>query len=410
MKAPLQFVPIFGLYCCVIFGGSIALPTVLAEEMPIYADADDSSITISPYKLIVNAQGQYEDVLVIVRKTLPSGYNITDFDLTLFFDGVNVAQAYALRYCYVDDNFLASFDRTALQDNPDVLAMAGSEVVGRIEGTYTAENTSGETMQDTLSGQDIVEIMDPDWEMSITKELVAPAGDDVLVGFDTDLQFSQNLLPWDRGQQAETSCGQTFKFSRPFRLDKITMKVKTDTIDISGKSVELMLGMGHNHPTDSRLSSIILSPSEKLPNSMGFNRVWYLTFDFEDLLLLPNTDYAFMLRFASGGGKEGLEANVFAMGRYAYEDGAAFIVFGWSAQTILNNELVFFLHGEILSQSPLLGDANIDYRVDFEDYAAIADSWLRDDIPACCGADISCDGQIDFRDLNYLVLHWLDKL
>ncbi|UCG59542.1 MAG: PQQ-binding-like beta-propeller repeat protein [Phycisphaerales bacterium] len=63
-----------------------------------------------------------------------------------------------------------------------------------------------------------------------------------------------------------------------------------------------------------------------------------------------------------------------------------------------------------IGQPTLTGDANVDFRVDFRDYAAIAGSWLRNDVPACCGADISCDGQIDYGDLNYLVLHWLDRL
>jgi len=409
-----RFSAILAMWLLLTDVASIAQATNVTSESPISTinELTDSSITISPYRIVLNSQGQHEDVLVIIRKALPSGYRITGFQLSLLFDGIEVVQAYALRYCYVDDNFLASFDRTTIQENPDVLAMAGSEVLGRIEGTYTAENADGDIWQDTLSGQDLVEIMDPDWQMTVTKSAAVPNTPDILVGFDTDQQGSQNLLPWDRGQGVETSCGQTFSFSEPVRLDKITLKIKTTDVDISNKPAELWFGEGFHHVTDSGITSLIITPSENLPAAMGVEQIWYLTFDFDNQYLLADTDYAFLLRFASGGSgeKEGLEANVFAVGEYVYEDGAAFIYSGNWSSTILNNELVFYLHGEILSQSPLLGDANIDFRVDFEDYATIAQNWLGDYTPECCGADISCDGQVDYSDLGYLLLNWLDRL
>ncbi|MBN1123398.1 MAG: DUF2202 domain-containing protein [Sedimentisphaerales bacterium] len=369
-------------------------------------------IQVSPNQIVLNAQGQQEDILVIIRKSMASGYEITDFALTLYFNEIEVAQAYALRYCYIDDNFLASFDWDTILNNPAVVAMAGSEVIARLDGWYTAQNGEGETLQDTLAGQDLVQIMDPDWEMTITKSDTYPDGEDVLLGFDTDQQASQNLLLWDRGQGAETSYGQTFRFDRPIRLDKITLKIKTTDIDISEEPVELWFGRGFHDVTDSRLSSLIVTPSANLPVAMGMEEVWYLTFDFENQYLLADTDYGFMLRFAGGGSGQGggLEANVFAMGQYSYDDGAAFIYSGNWSGTVLNNELVFFLHGQEITVSPLLGDSNIDFTVNLLDQAILSNYWLAEYNPVCCGPDVNCDGLVDLGDLYYIVQNWLETL
>ena len=126
------------------------------------ADAALVSITISPHKLVLKAKGQFEDVQAVIRMAMPSGYRLSDFAVGLSFDGVLVSEAYAMRYCPVDDNFLASFDRHALQENPEVIAMAGSVVRAKVEGWYEAVSADGTTaIRRAFLGYDDVEIVLP---------------------------------------------------------------------------------------------------------------------------------------------------------------------------------------------------------------------------------------------------------
>jgi len=120
------------------------------------------SITVAPFKINIKAQGQFEDVLVVIRMPLASGYSLADYDVRMKFDGIEVSQAYAFRYCPIDDNFLASFDRMELQQNPDVIAMAGQTVTAVVEGWYTAISADGQTtIRKEFSGIDLVEILNP---------------------------------------------------------------------------------------------------------------------------------------------------------------------------------------------------------------------------------------------------------
>lgn len=123
------------------------------------------SVTLCPYKINLNAVGQWEDVQAVIRLPMPAGFALTDFAVELWFDDVCVAEAYAMRYCYVDDNFLASFDRAELQVNPDVIAMAGSTVTATVEGWYAATNGEGDVIVVPFSGATPVEILAPGKKM-----------------------------------------------------------------------------------------------------------------------------------------------------------------------------------------------------------------------------------------------------
>lgn len=54
-----------------------------------------------------------------------------------------------------------------------------------------------------------------------------------------------------------------------------------------------------------------------------------------------------------------------------------------------------------------IGDLNQDGLVDFLDYAMFALPWLETDCGTCGGADLTGDGDADFRDLNNLCRNWL---
>jgi hypothetical protein len=71
-----------------------------------------------------------------------------------------VSEAYAVRYCAIDDVLSVSFDRTALQENPDVRALAGLVVEARVEGSVTVLDDEAAT-EVFLFGYDEMEILNP---------------------------------------------------------------------------------------------------------------------------------------------------------------------------------------------------------------------------------------------------------
>lgn len=245
--------------------------------------------------------------------------------------------------------------------------------------------------------------------MEITKCDAAPSGNDVLIGFDTDGVGSQQFFPMGRGGGSsgvgggETAYGQTFSFDANVLLDKITFKVRT-TQDVSGVPLLLWFGTGYTGQLKSGLSSLILEPEAPLPSGMGVGGdPWYLTLDIEDQPLEAGRTYAFMPRFASGGsGGNHPEMEVGFMGRYAYDDGAAFTFdAGFGYNTILNNEMVFFLHGETI---PFIGDFDLDGRVCQSDLTLLLSHWGSDDQPTEWAGP--WDGQVDQNELTDLLSNW----
>ena len=139
--------------------GLIAVVLLLAMA-PTQAFCDE--MTMSPHKIILNARGQFEDVQAVIRIPLQAGYYLTDYRVTLRFNDIPVSEAFDFRYCYNDDNFLASFDRTALQADPAVIAMANTVVTATVEGWFEAAADDGSVYTQDFSCNDQVEILDPD--------------------------------------------------------------------------------------------------------------------------------------------------------------------------------------------------------------------------------------------------------
>ena len=212
--------------------------------------------------------------------------------------------------------------------------------------------------------------------MMITKSDTPPSTADLLVAFDTTAEGSQHFFPMVRGGGTsgvgggETAFGQTFRFDTAVLLDKITFEVRV-TQDVSGTPLLLWFGTGYTGQINSGLSSLLIAPESDLPTGMGSSGdIWYLTLDIVDQSLMPNHVYAFMPRFASGGGG-GVhpEMEVGFMGTYCYEDGAAFTFDGgFGYNTILNNEMAFFLHGGFIAT--LAGDFDGNGDVDGDDFLA----------------------------------------
>ena len=116
-------------------------------------------VSICPHKIILNAEGQSDDVQAIVRIVLPSA-SLESFDAVLYLDGVEVAVAESAYYCAVDDNLIIGFDRTDLQNNPDVQALAGQTVVAEVVGSVVV-NCGDELVEESFSGSDTVQILKP---------------------------------------------------------------------------------------------------------------------------------------------------------------------------------------------------------------------------------------------------------
>ena len=118
------------------------------------------TVNVNPHKIVLNAQGAFDDVQANVRIVLPGAW-VVDFDVTLAFDGVVVAEAESAYYCVLDDILIVGFDRTALQNNPDVQALANSTVTATVNGTVTVKNADGLETTVSFSGSDTVEIVAP---------------------------------------------------------------------------------------------------------------------------------------------------------------------------------------------------------------------------------------------------------
>ena len=118
------------------------------------------TVNINPHKIVLNAQGASDDVQANVHIIL-AGAPVVDFDVTLSFDGIVVAKAESAFYCVLDNILIVGFDRTSLQNNPDVQDMANKTVTAKVAGTVTVENADGDEITASFSGSDTVEIVAP---------------------------------------------------------------------------------------------------------------------------------------------------------------------------------------------------------------------------------------------------------
>ena len=144
-----------GIIRLAAFAAIVAVTPCFAES----AEAGEAPLSMTPFKLILNAQGQFEDVEGNFGVGLPPG-TIDAFAFDLYLDGILVSEAYAVRYCFIDNVLSVSFDREALQANPDVVAMAGLIVEAQVKGSVVVDDGAVATEVD-LVGTDEMEILRP---------------------------------------------------------------------------------------------------------------------------------------------------------------------------------------------------------------------------------------------------------
>ena len=145
-----------------------ALTLLVALTVIFFSTTDGvlgQSMTMSPYKICLNANGQSDNFQAVIPMTLEPGYTYYGCEATLYIDGQFIADSYGAKYCYIDDNLLVYFDRDEVLSNPvlEELALAGStygaEVVGNL---IMAPIDGGENISRGFSAQDDVLVFDPD--------------------------------------------------------------------------------------------------------------------------------------------------------------------------------------------------------------------------------------------------------
>ena len=136
----------------------VLLASVLLAAVSVVCLAE--TVNINPHKIVLNAEGAADDVQANIPMVLP-GARIVDFDVTLEFNDIVVAEAESARYCVIDDILIIGFDRTDLQNNSDVQDVANSTVTAAVEGSVTVINPLGDETTRSFSGTDMVEIVKP---------------------------------------------------------------------------------------------------------------------------------------------------------------------------------------------------------------------------------------------------------
>ena len=175
---------------------------VLAGSLPAAppaAAADEVTVNMRPDVIVLNSQGDAEDVVAQIVMSMTAGHSIQSFDILLRFDGVHVADAFALDYCFVENIFSASFDKKALMQNQDVINMGNSTVTARVEGQITTADDTGGSVVMEFFGFDDVEIVLPD-----------PCWGDFDDDYDVDGADLADFLAGDNWtpQQLETLAGE----------------------------------------------------------------------------------------------------------------------------------------------------------------------------------------------------------
>ena len=143
-------------------GSAVLVFVGVLPATPPAAAVSEVTVNMRPDVIVLNAQGDAEEVVAQIVLPMTPGHNIQSFDISLRFDGVHVADALALDYCFSEGIFSASFDKKELLQNQDVIDMANSTVTARVEGQIMTAAMAGGIVVMEFFGFDDVEIVLPD--------------------------------------------------------------------------------------------------------------------------------------------------------------------------------------------------------------------------------------------------------
>ena len=184
----------------------------------------------------------------------------------------------------------------------------------------------------------------PAASMTISVSPEPPPMTGVLVGYDADDDVGSYLCT--HGTQTVVDLGQTFRLSQLSILDRITLKLRPLTDRTAGELVLLVLG-AFAGPGDDSMDELLAYEIQVLPSTLPTGEVRYVTFDIADFPLEAERQYGFSLGFVGGGNVNNARLEVLHVGEDAYPDGLAIEKAG-AVTTALPNDLVFFLHTEVL--------------------------------------------------------------
>lgn len=121
------------------------------------------SMTMSPYKICLNANGQSDNFQAVIPMTLEPGYTYYGCEATLYIDGQFIADSYGAKYCYIDDNLLVYFDRDDVLSNPVLQELTGVTHTAMVEGNLImAPTDGGDNIVRGFTAYDDVLVFDPD--------------------------------------------------------------------------------------------------------------------------------------------------------------------------------------------------------------------------------------------------------
>lgn len=134
----------------------------LTDDFNIKSDLTLSDqMHVAPFKIILNSRGTDYVIRTIFSGSMPSGYHIDSYDLSLYFNDVKVVDATSFRYCYTDYNYITEFPRSIIVSNSYVRSLAGKTVQVYMKGTYVLKNSNNEIIERTVDRTGSVEIVQP---------------------------------------------------------------------------------------------------------------------------------------------------------------------------------------------------------------------------------------------------------
>jgi hypothetical protein len=116
-------------------------------------------LRVNPSRIILNSRSSSNFIKTMYSGTIPSGYRIHSFDIDIFIEGVDIADAIDFEFCYVDNMFMATFRRADIVNNSFIRSLAGNTVTVISQGSYTLINSDNQTINVSFSKTGTAQIL-----------------------------------------------------------------------------------------------------------------------------------------------------------------------------------------------------------------------------------------------------------
>jgi len=139
------------------------IASILLLTLSIFVIPDSAcgqTMSIAPFKIVLNQQGKTESIQAVISMPLEAGYMFSDCEATLYIGGVEIADAYDAKYCYVDGNLLLYFGRAGVISSQVLADLTGTQPA-LVEGTLEMKDADNNVLFRDFSAEDIVQIYDP---------------------------------------------------------------------------------------------------------------------------------------------------------------------------------------------------------------------------------------------------------